>query len=148
MTDLFDKIQDICNKFLLLLLVAVVILAVIYLLYFFVKFHNKSLVKSLRLESSLKIEKRKEDDKVADHINRCISRSTVESINHGKIILLHIPTKRIYEATTQIDIKKQIRKILESEDFREVLSDQFSNYRFEAKPKYHCNEFMIKGTKF
>lgn len=139
---------NLAHNLLSIMLVIIGLFLAGYVIYLILKFHGRSIFKSLHFASSLKKEKKKDHDLFTEHLNRCTARATVEYRNSRKTILLHIPTKRIWEATTQMDIKKKIREMLESEDFREFLSDSFPNYRFETKPKYHNNEFIIRGTKF
>lgn len=142
MGDVFARLMRLEKLVVIFLIVVVAIMLLIWLIFQFVKFHNRAVFQSIMLENSLRVEKEKDTDKLVDHVNKCIKRSTVEFTNNKKSIVLHIPTKRLIELSTQLNVKKKIKEYLVSEDFREILDSNFPDYRFASSPKYYGKKFL------
>lgn len=142
--DVFNKIENTLTEISICLVIFVLIVTIIYLLW---KFHGKSISKSIALEKSLQQLKRNEKDVVSEKINRCVNRSTVRYFNNKKNVELLIPTKRLTDVTSQIDVKQKIEEKIKSSAFRSTLNSMFPNHLFESEPIFYKDMYILKGDK-
>lgn len=120
----------------------VLIVSVVYIEF---RFKNRKIFESIKLAKLLKIMIKGENDLSALRINKCTSRSTV--VISENICELHVPTKRLLELKSQVDIMEAIRRILESQDFRKSIMELFPQYLFETTPDFKNDEFILKGQR-
>lgn len=145
--DIFEKINNLENNLTIIIDYFVVVIVVMMGIYVIYKFHGKSIVKSIVLEKSLQQMQKNEKDIVVEKINRCVNRSTVRYVNNKQNVELLIPTKRLIELTSQVDIKQKIEEKLKSSAFRFTLNGMFPEYLFESQPTFYKNTYILKGNK-
>lgn len=141
--DIFEKINNLENNLTIIIDYFVVVIVVMMGIYVIYKFHGKSIV----LEKSLQQMQKNEKDIVVEKINRCVNRSTVRYVNNKQNVELLIPTKRLIELTSQVDIKQKIEEKLKSSAFRSTLNGMFPEYLFESQPTFYKNTYILKGNK-
>ena len=145
--DIFEKINNLENNLTIIIDYFVVVIVVMMGIYVIYKFHGKSIVKSIVLEKSLQQMQKNEKDIVVEKINRCVNRSTVRYVNNKQNVELLIPTKRLIELTSQVDIKQKIEEKLKSSAFRSTLNGMFPEYLFDSQPTFYKNTYILKGNK-
>lgn len=143
--DVSFGIMHVLNVF---IAIALLITIIALFQYYFIKFGNRAMFKSIQLEQSLKSELAREKDPITQHVNLCVRRTTVEYRNNREEVLVHIPTKRFLEIGSKSNIKQLIKQRVEAEEFRETLTDVLPAYRFEPKVRYRSNEYILKGSRF
>lgn len=145
--NVFQRFNNLENNLTMILIYIIIVVGLGCVTYVILKFHNKSILKSIALEKSLQQIKRNERDVISDKINRCVNRSTVRYINNEQNVELLIPTKRLIELTSQVEIKQRIEEKLKSTAFRSTLNSMFPEYLFESEPIFYKDMYILKGNK-
>ena len=141
---LFDKLIALIGKISIILLIILVILVVGHCL---LKFYGKSISKTIALEQTLRIMEPEKPDKIIAAVNKVVCWASVKYLDNKERVQIIVPTKRWFQLSSQLEVKKRIREMLSSEDFRLFLMDNLDNYRFVSRLDYYHDQFVLTGTR-
>ena len=141
---LFDKLIALLGKISVILLIILVILLIVH---YFLKFYGKSISKTIALEQTLKLMEPEKPDKIISAVNKVVCWASVKYLDNKGRVQIIVPTKRWFQLSSQLEVKKRIREMLSSEDFRLFLMDNLDNYRFVSRLDYYHDQFVLTGTR-
>ena len=110
-----------------------------------IKYWHSDPIRSHELQRWLQVESKHDIRTVESKVNKIVKGSTVRYFKNQ--VILKIPTKGWRQGYEHIDCQSEVRRRLDSSEFRELLRVHYAGYRF-GDIVVHQNCYVIKGEAY
>ncbi|CCI86269.1 hypothetical protein [Lactobacillus gigeriorum] len=110
-----------------------------------VKYWKSDAIRSHEVQRWLQVEASQGIKTLESKVNWIVKGSTVRF--HKNQVIIRVPTKAWWQLYETIDCQREVRKRLDSTEFRELLSTHYSGYRFgDIIANRNC--YILKGEAY
>lgn len=143
---LLDEYLESFLQFLISSIFAVFYMVVaVWLISRLIKYWHSDPIRSHEVQRWLQVESDDRIRTVQSKVNWIVKGSTVRFVKNQ--VIIRIPTKGWWQGTEHIDCQREVRRRLDSPEFRELLSIHYSGYRF-GDIIVNRNCYIVKGEAY
>lgn len=147
--NFFVEIQNFMASFVEFLLLAIIsvifLLLAIVVIFKIAKYWKADVLHSLEIQHGLQVNEGLDSKTIETKTNKIVKRATVR-FNTNKVII-KVPTKLWYEGFDDIGCRHELRRRLNSFEFKEFLSTHYHGYRF-GDPLLKRDYYLLVGEVY